>query len=326
MAQTQRRARLNNIDNSGFGAAGSRRAIRLTNPDGSFNLRKTGMPWYERLSIYHTLLRLPRGQFLLAVFLFYTAANLVFAVIYYFVGVEHLAGADRVNTFFEQFTESFFFSSQTLTTVGYGRVAPVGLLANVIASMESLLGIMSFALVTGLFYARFSRPRAYLHFARHMLISPYEGGRALMIRVTTYKNNHLTDADVQLTLSYQDKTDSMRRFFQLKPEISHINSLALNWTIVHAFDSTSPLYDFSEADFRERQVEVIVNVKAFDDHFSNTVQQRTSYTFEELVYGARFEPMYHFDEGERRTILEIDKVSHYQKVTLPEPEGAEARP
>lgn len=290
------------------------------NPDGSVNLRKTGMPIWERTSVYHSLLRMKRSHFFLAIMVFYTAINVFFATIYFLVGVENLAGADNTRSTFDAVTTAFFFSSQTLTTVGYGHVAPTGFITNVIASTESLLGILAFAVVTGLIYGRFSRPKAYILFSDDMLISPYKGGRGLMLRMATYKNNHLTEAEALLTVAMHvnENGKMVTRFYPLSLEISRLNSLALSWTLVHHINEESPLHQYSKEDMVAAKMEVMVYVKAFDDHFSNTVQQRTSYTYHQLVYGAKFNMMYERSESGGHTVLELDKINAYELAPLPE--------
>jgi len=265
------------------------------------------------------LLRMDRGNFFLAILLFYTTANIIFASIYFLLGVNNLSGIDQTHSLFDQFMAAFFFSSQTLTTVGYGHVAPSGLLTNITASIESLLGILSFAVVTGLIYGRFSRPRAYLAFSDNLLIAPYKEGRALMLRIATYKNNHLTDAQAELTLALHvdDNGRRMTRFYPLPLEIQKVASLALSWTIVHHINEESPLYSFDEEDIDESKMEVIVAIKAFDDHFSNVVQQRTSYTYHQVKFGARFLPMFERSESGDYTLLELDKIDLHESVKLP---------
>jgi inward rectifier potassium channel len=314
---------IENIDNTGFGVNSTAEGARLTNRDGSVNLQKVGLPFWERVSLYHTLLRMPRGKFLLAVFLFYSFLNVLFACIYVINGVEHLKGVQVTEgTLMTGFLQAFFFSSQTLTTVGYGHVSPEGLGANVIASLESFLGILSFALVTGLLYGRFTRPRAYLKFSHNGLIAPYKGGKAFMCRMASYKNNHLTEVEAQLTVAFHlnENGSTVTRFYPMKLEISKINSMALNWTLVHAIDENSPLYQLSHQDMKEAGIEVMVFVKGFDDHFSNTVQQRTSYTINEIVYGAKFLPMFRRAADGTSTILELDKINAFEAATVPEAE------
>jgi inward rectifier potassium channel len=319
MSHPYRKQKFKNIDNTGFAANSNAEGARITNKDGSTNLRKVGLPFWERISIYHTLIRMSRFYFLLCVLLFYTVINLFFAALYYFIGVQHLTGTDGVSNEFYKFMDAFFFSSQTLTTVGYGHVAPTGMITNVVASIESLVGIVSFALVTGLIYGRFARPRAYLIFSKEALIAPYKDGTSLMMRMATYKNNYLTDVEAVMTLALHvlEGERTVTHFYQLPLEFNKVSSLALSWTLVHPIDENSPLYGFTEEDFNETRMELIVVVKAFDDHFSNIVQQRTSYTHKELIYGAKFVPMFQRSTDKSKTLLELQKIGLYEKVTLP---------
>jgi inward rectifier potassium channel len=312
--------RFRNIDNTGFGPNSNVEGGRLVNADGSTNLKKRGLPIWERISIFHTLLRMKRSHFFLIIFVSYTAINLVFASIYYIIGVNNLIGIDGAHTFFERFTAAFFFSSQTLTTVGYGHVAPTGMATNVAASIESLLGILAFAVVTGIMYGRFSRPRAYLMFSDNLLVAPYKEGRALMLRTATYKNNYLADVQAELTvaLHVNEHGKKVTRFYQLPLEFPKINSLALSWTIVHHINEDSPLFNYTKQQMDESRMEVIVGIRAFDDHFSNIVQQRTSYTHHQLVYGGKFLPMFERGNGGDYTVLELDKINTHEIVTLPE--------
>ncbi|RYE22986.1 MAG: Inward rectifier potassium channel Irk [Sphingobacteriales bacterium] len=321
MASQTRKPKLNNIENTGFSTSTQNiEGGRLTNKDGSINVQKTGIAFWERISLYHSLLRMRRWKFLLSVFTFYTVTNILFAIIYLLVGIKHLQGLHADNDLMSNFQQAFFFSSQTLTTVGYGHISPVGLWANIVASLESFVGILSFALVTGLLYGRFTRPRAYLKFSDNLLIAPHKGKTAAMVRVASYKNNHLTDVEAQVTISMfmTENGQHMRKFFTLPLEISRINSLALSWTMVHPIDEESPLYGMNHEDIAESKMEIRYNLKGFDDHFSNIVQQGTSYHYSEFVYGAKFQPVFHRSEDNTTTLLELDKLNAYEAITLPE--------
>lgn len=324
--QQPHRRKFEAISNTGFSTSNSlKEGGRLTRKDGSVNLNKTGMRFWDRISLYHSLLRMSRGKFLLCVFLFYTVMNIIFASIYLLVGVENLKGIIPGNDMLTNFEQAFFFSSQTLTTVGYGHISPSSLQANVIASLESFVGILSFALVTGLLYGRFTRPRAYLLYSDNALIAPFKGGRALMSRIATYKNNHLTDVEAQVTIAmhiYENGT-KQRRFYPLDLEIKKVNSLALSWTMVHPIDENSPLYGMTEEELKDADIEVLYFIKGFDDHFSNIVQQRFSYVFGEIVFGGRFMPMFHRSDDNTTTILELDKINAYERVLVQEIEKSE---
>ena len=220
---------------------------------------------------------------------------------------------------FTIFLKLFFFSLQTYTTVGYGRINPVGYLTSSIAAFEAFLGLMTFALATGLLYARFSKPNAYLKFSDIAVIAPYKDISALMLRFVPYRNNYLTDAEVKVSLVMKSEENGSltNRFFNLTLELSKINALSLSWTIVHPIDENSPLYGFTEDDYKNTFLEVMVFVKAFDEAYSNTVVARTSYTNNEIVYGAKYKIMYHPDESSKQTILELDKLNEIEKKELP---------
>lgn len=304
-----------NTENSGFGSNVSGRFI---NKDGLPNVNRKGVNIFNRYSWYHTMLELSSFQFISYLVIAYILVNLFFALIYYLIGVEHLTGIDKSNPV-NEFIDVFFFSSQTFTTVGYGRIAPVGFTASLVATFEAFLGLLTFAIATGLFYGRFSRPRAYLKFSEIAVIAPFKETSALMFRLAPYKNNALTDAEVVITTAIEVVENGTPRsnFYQLKTQFSKINTLALNWTIVHEIDEESPFYGFSEEDFKNTGIEIIVHIRAFDEVFSNTVVQRTSYITKEIVYGAKFIPMYYPDKDNLSTVLNLDKISEYQKAKLP---------
>ena len=304
-------------ETTGFGTNSAMYGGRLMNKDGQPNIRKTNIGFIERLSWYHTMIKMSRWKFLGLIFLFFLAVNLVFAVIYYVVGVEHLGGMDA-KTLSQKFTEAYFFSAQTFTTVGYGRINPTGYLTSFIAAFEAFCGLLFFAIATGLFYARFSRPQAFLKFSHHALVAPFKDGIALMFRLAPYKNNYLTDAEVQLTLALvvDENGNPVNRFYPLELQISKINALSLSWTLVHPINDKSPLHNLSEEDLKNYKAEILVFVKAFDDTFSNTVVARTSYSYTELVFGARFQPMYNRSGDGMSTVMEMDKLHSYVEVDI----------
>lgn len=311
----RQKIRQKNTENSGFGDNASGRFI---NKDGLPNVNKKGVNILNRFSWYHTMLDLSTFQFLSYLVIAYILVNLLFAFIYYVIGVEHLTGIDKSDPI-NEFIDVFFFSSQTFTTVGYGRIAPVGFMASLVATFEAFLGLLTFAIATGLFYGRFSRPRAYLKFSDIAVIAPFKEGSALMFRLAPYKNNSLTDADVIVSTAIEIIEESVPKtnFYTLKTQLSKINTLALNWTIVHKIDEESPFYGFSEDDFKNTNIEIIVHVRAFDEVFSNTVVQRSSYISKEIMYGAKFIPMYYPDKEHLSTVLDLDKINDYQKAELP---------
>lgn len=303
--------------NTGFGTNASSYGGRYITKSGNANVRKTGIGFFEGISWYHTMLTIPRWKFFFIIIFFYFIVNCCFASLYYLIGVEHLKGIEAT-TKLDQFGQAFFFSIQTYTTVGYGHISPSGFVTSVLASIEALFGLLSFAIATGLFYGRFSQPRAHILFSENALIAPYKDGQALMIRLTPFKNTQLTDAEAKITLGIQleENNTVSNKFYFLDLEMSFINSLNLSWTLVHPITESSPFFGFTENDFKTISGEIMVYLKAFDDMFSNTVVKRTSYTFEEVVYGAKFNPMFTQSKNDTKTNLEIDKLNSYSKVVL----------
>jgi inward rectifier potassium channel len=297
-------------NDTGFGTNADNYGGRFINKDGSFNLRKEGRTVLERYSIYHDMLTLSRWRFATVLVGFYLTINLLFAMIYLLIGMDQLQGV-IATTPWAKFKEAFFFSTETFTTVGYGRVNPTGDGANLVAAIEAMCGFLSFAIATGLMYGRFSRPHAYLAFSEKALISPYKGGAALMFRFAPFKDKHtLTDVQIRVNIGLKVAMDgkSEYRYYDLDLERTRVESLPMNWTVVHPIDSKSPLMGFSGEDMQAADVELYVLIRAFDDVYSNLVQQRTSYTYHEIAFNRKFVPMYRESDDGKTTILELHKL------------------
>jgi hypothetical protein len=299
--------------NSGFGTNANSYGGRFVNKNGTANIEKRGMHLFHRISWYHTMIEMPNWKFMSILFLFYIIINFIFAVIYYAIGIEHLDGINASGNFLTQFGQAYFFSAQTFTTVGYGHISPTGFLTSALSAAEALIGLLSFAIATGLFFGRFSKPTAFLKFSHNALISPYEENKGLMIRVVPFKNTNLTDATAKVTLAMSIEENGKRtnEFYNLELELDRINALTLSWTLVHPITENSPLYNFTEEDFKKVQGEILVFITTFDDMFSNTVAARTSYTFNEIIYGAKFRTMYNRSKDNSKTILHLDKLNQY---------------
>ena len=312
-----RRNNLRSRINTGYSSNSNSTGGRFINRDGQPNVIKRGVSIAERYSWYHTMLGMKRGKFLLLLLLIYISINLVFAGVYYIIGPEHLAGIDHKNPW-KEFSEVFFFSTQTFTTVGYGRISPVGFLTSAVATFEAFLGLLSFAIATGLFYGRFSRPRIFLRFSDVALIAPYHDGRAFMFRIAPYKNNSLSEVEAKLMMAITTEENGKLtdRFYDLELEYNSVSGLPLSWTLVHPIDEKSPFYELGPADISRLDIEVMVYIKAFDQVFSNTVTARTSFVSHEIVWGGRFKLMYAPNEDRSKTILDLKKLSQYEKVEL----------
>ena len=304
--------------NTGFGTNASNYGGRFINKNGTANIQKKGMHFLHRISWYHTMIDMPRWKFMSVLLLFYIGINFLFAIVYYAIGIEHLNGIDFSKSDWVQFGQAYFFSAQTFTTVGYGHISPSGFMTSMVAAAEALIGLLSFAIATGLFFGRFSKPTAFLKFSHNALIAPYGEIKGLMIRVTPFKNTNFTDAEAKMTLGMSMEKNGVmtNEFYSLELELERINALTLSWTLVHPITENSPLYNFTKEDFDVVNGEVLVFIKTFDDMFSNTVAIRTSYTFDEVVYGAKFEPMYTRSTDSSKTILHLDKLNAFKIIEL----------
>ncbi len=302
---------------TGFGVNASSYGGRFFTKGGNANVKKSGIDFFEGISWYHTMVNIPRWKFMVIIVLFYFLVNFIFAGIYYGIGVEHLNGVNAISSW-DKFGQAFFFSVQTFTTVGYGHVSPSGFMASFVAAVEALFGLLSFAIATGLFYGRFSKPKAHIRFSENALIAPYKDATALMLRLTPFKNTNLTDAEVKMTLGMKidEKGTITNKFYNLDLELSKINALNLSWTLVHPITENSPLYNLTEDDYRNAEGEVLVFLKVFDDMFSTTVVKRSSYSFGEIVYGAKFLPMFSRSDNQSKTVLHIEKLNLYEKIKL----------
>ncbi|MEP6846752.1 MAG: transporter [Panacibacter sp.] len=304
---------LKSYNDTGFGSNAENYGGRFVNKDGSFNVKREGLPFWERFSMFHTMINLPTWKFLSVIVIAFIVINFFFTILFWITGYEQFAGIVTDNNWFI-FRELYFFSTETFSTVGYGRVNPVGGMANFLAAADALAGSLFFALVTGLLYGRFSKPKAFMAFTKHALISPYKDITGLMFRIVTFKDNHtLTDVEVKVSLSLlvQENGKNEYKFFTLPLERTKLDSLPMNLTVVHPIDDESPLQGLTSDDLKNADFEVYVFVKAYDDGYSSNVLQRTSYTYDEIIFNAKFVQMYRESEDGRTTIIELNKLDEY---------------
>jgi inward rectifier potassium channel len=292
---------------------------RFFEKDGKPNVQFRGIPFWKSFSVYQFMLKIPSWKFLLFIGLAYMVVNIFFATLYFIIGVDQLGGMEQ-QTMIGKFWEAFFFSAQTLSTVGYGHVYPSSLTANSIAAFEALTGLLMFALATGLMYGRFSQPKAYILFSKLALFTPFKSGYALMFRFAPFKNHFLTNVEVKVTLVLKlPDASGVRKnnFYSLDLELSRANSLVSNWTIVHMVTEESPFYQLTKKDIEEAEAELLVFVNGYDEEYANTVVSRGSYTANEFVYGAKFDMMYEPSEDKTSTLLHLNKIDSYHEEPLP---------
>jgi len=302
-------------NDTGFGTNAANYGGRFINRDGTFNTRREGIPFINRFSIYHRMLSMSRWKFVGVLFLAYFLINVAYSFVYMLIGTDGLQGI-VATTMWGKYKEAFFFSTETFTTVGYGRVNPVSDGANMVAAIEAMSGWLSFALATGLIFGRFARPKAFLLFSDFAVVAPFKGRTALMFRFAPYKDHHtLTDVQIRVNIGFktipEGKTEPEYVYYDLNLERTKVESLPLNWTVVHAIDDESPLQGFTQDDMLAADVELYVSIRGFDDVYSNLVQQRTSYTYQEIFFDRKFVPMYRESEDGKTTILELQKLNAY---------------
>jgi inward rectifier potassium channel len=303
-------------NDTGFGTNVSSYGGRFINRDGSYNLKKTGIFFWDRFSLFHSMLNMPLWKFASVIIMFFLLINLLFTGLYYWLGAGGFQGIISGSAW-QLFKELYFFSTETFTTVGYGRVNPTGGVVNLVAAIEAMSGFLSFAVATGLIYGRFAKPKPHIAFSDHALVAPFQDKKALMFRIASYKDNHnLSDAEIKVNLALQVAENEKRsyKFYELPLERSKVDTLMMNWTVVHPIDENSPLLGLGAEDYRAADVEVYVTIKGFDDVYSTIVIQRTSYTVDEIIFDAKFVPMYHESEDGKTTILELDKLSSFVRV------------
>lgn len=203
------------------------------------------------------------------------------------------------------FADAFFFSVQTMSTIGYGRMVPQGVIPNLLVTVEALTGFGFFAVVTGLVFAKFSRPTARVLFSNVAVIGPYNGVPHLMLRLANERGNRIVDANIHLVMLRNEVSTEgqrMRKFHDLPLTRSRVPLLRLTWTVMHAIDEQSPLYGCTREALCGDDAEIIVSIVGLDETLAQTIHARHSYVAEEVVLDAAFE-----DILERKpTHVEID--------------------
>ena len=298
-------------DDLGFGSIVSRDSRqRLLNRDGSFNVIRSGLGRLEGFAPYHHLLTVSWTTFLGVAAACYLLLNVVFAFAYMLSGEEALVGTGG-SMLGGSFGRAFFFSVQTFATIGYGQLAPNGMVANLLVTLEALVGLMYQALATGLLFARFARPTASVIFSRHAVIAPYNDGQALMFRIANKRRNEILqlEAQVLFTEMRPDGRGGVTRRYALLPlERNRVTFFPLSWTIVHPIDASSPLAGRSADDLRQTEAEILVLLSATDETFEQTVHARSSYRAGEIVWNARFRSMFVKAEAQSRVTVDVSRI------------------
>jgi inward rectifier potassium channel len=299
----------------GFGSVVARESRkRLLNRDGTFNVRREGLRYWEALSAYHYFLTISWPKFLAYVAGSYIVLNALFGWAFVACGTNALTGFGNEATM-ERFWRAFFFSVHTLATIGYGNVVPVTTAANALVAFESLVGLLGFAIIAGIMFARFARPRAEIAFSKVAVIAPYRDKTALMFRIVNKKRNEIVEMEAKVLLALRKRGGSVtdRDFLPLKLERERVVFFPLSWTIVHPIDEKSPLNGCSLDDLRARDAELLILLNGFDETFSQTVHTRSSYKVDEVILGAKFRNMFNRPDDDGTISVDIRKLDDFDR-------------
>jgi inward rectifier potassium channel len=302
----------------GFGTKLTNSQTRLMQKDGTFNVKRVNRPFAAWLNLYPRLIMASWTKFIWLVFAIFLISNFAFALLYYWIGVDHLQGIDTTTSRWTQFGEAFFFSAQTLTTVGYGRIAPIGFWASFVAAVESLIGLLAFALATGLLYGRFSRPKSTIRFSHNALVSPYLDTMGLMFRIVNERDTRLSEVSVNMMMSRLEQNDDgkkTRRYYTLNLERNHVMFFPISWTVVHPITEESPFYGLKYEDLIENDTELMIQLKGVEDTFYQMVYAQCSYHAREVVWGARFKPMVDLSQSVENIELDLSVLSLYETIS-----------
>ncbi|HRH99562.1 MAG TPA: ion channel [Saprospiraceae bacterium] len=283
----------------------SRSSIIL--PDGSFNVKRNGI---QTFNVYQYLMSTSWAKLLLIVFLFYLIINILFGFLYLWLGPEQIYGVQGENHF-ELFLQCFFFSVQSFTTVGYGGMHPLGHWASALASLEAFCGLLTFAIITGLVFSKFSKPSVFILFSKNLLITPFKGKASLQVRTVNSGKGRLIDLEATMIVTFDNHEKGSPRLFRtVSLEINKIVLFPLNWTLVHKIDEQSPLHHFNFEDYKKRNVEILIFLRGYDETYNQMVHTMRSYVFHQFVFNHKFSPMFEVDE--KGTILHLDKLNELE--------------
>ncbi|HYW20930.1 MAG TPA: ion channel [Nodularia sp. (in: cyanobacteria)] len=271
--------------------------IHIKIQNGLFEIMGMGA-WYSYWrDPYHLLLTIPWLGFVILVFSFYITINALFALAYW-VGGDCIANAQPGS-----FLDVFFFSVQTLASIGYGAMYPQTTYANIIVTIEAMVGLMGIAVMTGLAFARFSKATARVIFSRVVVIIPHEGVPTLIFRTANQRRNMILEAQMKVYLMRDEVTaegEFMRRIYDLKLLRNQTPSFSLTWSIMHVIDASSPLYGMTPESLTQTNALVMVSVNGIDETVAQVVHARHTYGANEICWNHRFvDIIHHTADGHR---------------------------
>ncbi len=291
----------------------SRKRQGVTVKVGQTEVTKLGVTRFSPHDAFHLIMSLTWAQFFAGAVTVYLIANLVFACVY-FLG-DHAINNAR------GFSDHFFFSVETMATVGYGSMSPGSFYGHCVATVEIITGMLSMAIITSLVFARFSKPTARILFSRVAVIAPYNGVPTLMLRVANQRHSYILEAAASLVLLRDEETPdghSLTRFHDLKLERARSPVFALSWQIMHRIDETSPLHGVTRQAIEDGDMRLSVTLSGVDETFAAGITARHSYVHEDILFERRFVDI--FSEGEHRRHLYVDlgRFHDHEPIAVPD--------
>lgn len=272
---------------------------RLVSRRGTFRVTRIGEQRTGWRDPYHKMLTLSWPRFLGLMSGIYLAANAVFGGLYW-IDKGAIGGIDDPT-----YLDGFFFSIQTMGTIGYGVMHPVSLWANILVTIETLVAVFTVAVVAGLMFARFSRPTARVMFSTHAVVSPFDGVPTFRFRAANQRHNQIFEAQVTCSVLRSEHTVEgypIRRFYDLELARKRNPIFAISWTVMHPIDERSPLYGMSIEAMIEADIEIVVVITGIDETFSTAIHSRYSYKVEDIRWNHRLVDILSRDSGGRVTI------------------------
>jgi len=271
---------------------------RVLSPDGRVNILKLS-GYHPLTDLYHQLLTMPWWQFLGLVAGLYVVTNLAFAFAY-------LIGSDNItNARPGSLADAFFFSVQTMATIGYGVMSPKTTYANILVAIEAFIGLLGVAMATGLMFARFSRPTARVLLSRTAVIMPYNGVPTLMFRAANNRGNQILEARLWVTLIQDEITAEgypMRRIYDMKLIRNHSPFFILTWTGMHPIDEDSPLYGETPESLANHTGEILISLTGIDETVAQTVHARHTYAVRNILWNHQLADLFSTSANGQRII------------------------
>jgi inward rectifier potassium channel len=254
---------------------------------------------FEWRDIYHWILTLSWSRFAAFLLGLYVVINLCFASLYV------LRGGCIAELPPGSFLDAFFFSVETLATVGYGHMYPETLYGHSVATVEIVLGMFGMAVITGLIFVRFARPTARMMFSKQAVIGPFDGVPALMLRVANLRHHAMAEAEFRLMLLRNEsirESDDIRLFYPLKLQFDHLISFPVALTLRHIIDETSPLYGMTREDMKKSDTRLLASIVCIDTVIPAPIQSQAHYSFQDILWNRRFVEIYSEDSKDRYTV------------------------